>query len=84
MMLYKLVNGTPVAPPRNGVSADGRAISNFSGRVLHDAAVAKANGYQHKVALEEIEASAANEAEKVREKVSVTPKNEETDEILEP
>ena len=45
MMLYKLVNGTPVAPPKNGVSADGRAISNFLGRVQHDAAFAKANGY---------------------------------------
>ncbi len=71
MMLYKLVNGTPVAPPQNGVSADGRVISNFSGRVLHDMAFAKANGYSFNP--EEEEAVAPDET-----------KAAPTDEVLEP
>ena len=61
MMLYKLVNGTPVAPPQNGVSADGRVISNFSGRVLHDMAFAKANGYSFNPEEEEVESVAPDE-----------------------
>ena len=84
MMLYKLVNGTAVPPPKNGISADGRAISNFSGRVYHDAAFAKANGYLHRVTLAEIESTESNPSEKVKRSSSVPPKNEATDEMLEP
>ena len=45
MKRYKMKNGTFVAPPQGGVCADGRVISNFAGRVQHDAAFAAENGY---------------------------------------
>lgn len=45
MKRYKMINGVFVAPPKGGVSVEGRVISNFAGRVQNDAAFAAANGY---------------------------------------
>ena len=45
MKRYRIKNGVPVAPPRNGRSADGRLISGFATLVESDAAFAAANGY---------------------------------------
>lgn len=45
MKRYCIVNGVPVLPPCDAVSADGRVLSNFAVRVEHDAAFAAAHGY---------------------------------------
>ena len=45
MNRYMMKNGEFFFPPSEGVTADGRAVSNFGGRVRHDAAFAAENGY---------------------------------------
>lgn len=45
MKNYKKINGSLVSPSSGGVTADGRVISNFAGRISHDPAFAEANGY---------------------------------------
>ncbi|MBQ9802329.1 MAG: hypothetical protein IJW51_04595 [Clostridia bacterium] len=45
MERFRINNGAPVAPPAGGVTASGRAVSNFAGRVRADAAFAAQNGY---------------------------------------
>ncbi len=45
MNRYMMQNGVFVFPPSGGVTANGRAVSNFGGRVRHDAAFAAENGY---------------------------------------
>lgn len=45
MKRYRIENGVPVSPPRNGISADGRMISGFAALIESDAAFAAANGY---------------------------------------
>ncbi len=45
MERYKMVNGAFVPPPAGGVTVNGRAVSNFAGRVRRDASFAAANGY---------------------------------------
>ena len=45
MNRYMMKNGVFVFPPSDGVTANGRAVSNFAGRVRHDAVFAAENGY---------------------------------------
>ena len=45
MQRYIIKNNAPVSPPVCGVTAKGRVISNFAGRVKNDAAFAAENGY---------------------------------------
>lgn len=45
MKRYRIIDGTPVLPPKNAVDSEGRVISNFAGRVFGDAAFAARHGY---------------------------------------
>lgn len=45
MNRYTMKNGVFFFPPSDGVTANGRAVSNFGGRVRYDAAFAAENGY---------------------------------------
>ena len=45
MERFKLKNGILLPPPRNGVAADGRVISNFDRLVSENAVFAAQNGY---------------------------------------
>ncbi|MBQ3063939.1 MAG: hypothetical protein IJC99_03975 [Clostridia bacterium] len=54
MKRYRIENGVPVAPPRCGISVDGRLISGFATLVESDAAFAAANGYYPIVESEEL------------------------------
>ncbi|MBR2011423.1 MAG: hypothetical protein IKA06_06745 [Clostridia bacterium] len=42
---YIIKNNAPVAPPRCGVTASGRVVSNFARRIKNDADFAAENGY---------------------------------------
>ena len=55
MNRYKMKNGVFVSPPLGGVSVDGKVVSNFAGRVRHDEAFAKENGYYPIKEVEETE-----------------------------
>ena len=50
MERYKLKNGDLCPPPRNGVSLEGRAFSNFAARVARDEDFAVQNNYYPKSA----------------------------------
>jgi hypothetical protein len=45
MLRFRLQNGMLLPPPRDGVSAEGKAVSGFGRRVAEDATFAAANGY---------------------------------------
>ena len=45
MKRYRIMDGTPVLPPKNTVDKVGNVISNFAGRVFRDAAFAAEYGY---------------------------------------
>ena len=45
MLKFRLQNGMLLPPPRDSISAEGRAVSGFGRRVAADAAFAAANGY---------------------------------------
>ena len=55
MKRYKIICGIPACPPQNGISADGRAITNFAERIYRDAAFAAANGYYPMAESDELE-----------------------------
>lgn len=54
MKRYRIIDGTPVLPPKNAVDNEGRVTSNFAGRIFSDAAFAAAHGY-YPLAEEEVE-----------------------------
>lgn len=62
MNRYKMKNGVFKAPPQGGVCVDGRVVSNFAGRVRHDAAFAAANGYYPIREVEETEGELLEES----------------------
>lgn len=45
MKRYRIIDGTPVLPPKNAVDSEGCVISNFAGRIFGDAAFAERHGY---------------------------------------
>ena len=45
MKRYRIIDGIPVPPPKNGVDKNGNVISNFAARIESDAAFASQNGY---------------------------------------
>lgn len=45
MERYIIKNNVPVAPPRCGVTASGRVVSNFAARIKSDERFATENGY---------------------------------------
>ena len=45
MKRYRIIDGIPVPPPKNGVDKNGNVISNFAGRIENDTAFAAQNGY---------------------------------------
>lgn len=45
MERYIIKNNVPIAPPRCGVTANGRVVSNFAARIQSDESFAVVNGY---------------------------------------